>query len=184
MRTPLARPPQSLKSGNYGVPPKAAWYGKQLMIYCIGLVGMKLFVFFLFMTLPWLPWIGDWALRWTRGNEQLEIAFALFVFPLMMNAVQYWVIDNLIMDKQGGDKGDGSTYQQVDDDEPDAEHRQFGLEDDDEDEDEEDTLVGNHAAATAPRAKAADDDFGPDFVDQTAEIVLKKDRSAAANHPA
>lgn len=113
--TPLANPPESIKSGHYGQPPHAAWYLKQLFIYCVGLVGMKLFVFFLFLAMPWLPWIGDWALRWTEGNEALQITFALFLFPLAMNAVQYWVIDNFIMDKkQDGDSDDdGKGYQQV-----------------------------------------------------------------------
>ena len=97
------------------------WYLKQLLIYFLGLVCMKLFVFFLFAAMPWLPWVGDWALRWTRGNEALEITFAMFVFPLAMNAVQYWVIDNFIMDKKKEKKGEG--YQQVqgdDDDDDDA----------------------------------------------------------------
>lgn len=67
---------------------------------------MKLFVWFLFALLPWLPWVGDWALRWTEGNEALQVAFAMFVFPLLMNGVQYWIIDNFIMDKSRG-KGDG-----------------------------------------------------------------------------
>ena len=71
---------------------------------------MKLFVLLLFLLLPWLPWVGDWMLRWTQGNEALEIAFAMFIFPLIMNAVQYWIIDNFIMDKSrskegGGDEG-------------------------------------------------------------------------------
>ncbi|WPH00575.1 Pfam:DUF3661 [Acrodontium crateriforme] len=103
LHTPLADPPASIKSGNYSPPgekPKATWWLKQLTIYFLGLVGMKLFVFFLFQALPWLPWVGDWALRWTKGNEALEVTFAMFIFPLAMNAVQYWIIDNFIMDKE------------------------------------------------------------------------------------
>lgn len=118
LKTFVANPPESIKSGHYGQPPKATWYLKQLMIYFIGLVGMKLFVFFLFKALPWLPWVGDWALRWTNGNEALEVTFAMFIFPLGMNAIQYWVIDNFIMDKKKENKSQG--YEQVhgeDDDE-------------------------------------------------------------------
>ena len=91
LRTPLARPPQSLKSGNYGDPPRTTWYLKQLLIYFIGLTGMKFSVFLLFSALPWLPWVGDWALKWTQFDERVEIAFALFIFPLFMNAVQSFV---------------------------------------------------------------------------------------------
>lgn len=110
-RTPLANPPESIESGNYGSPPHVTWYFKQLIVYFIGLIGMKLFVYFLFAALPWLPWVGDWALRWTEGNEALQIAFAMFAFPLAMNAVQYWIIDSFIKDnkhKEGYERVQGS----------------------------------------------------------------------------
>ncbi|QIW99798.1 hypothetical protein AMS68_005316 [Peltaster fructicola] len=146
LRTPLARPPQSIKSGSYGDPPKTTWYLKQLLIYFIGLTGMKFAVFLLFSLLPWLPWVGDWALRWTQFDERVEIAFAMFIFPLIMNAVQYYVIDNLIMDR----KKDKVGYQAVMDDEGrDEEDRLVGEEtlydgDDDrfklDDEDEDESL--------------------------------------------
>lgn len=74
---------------------------------------MKLFVFFLFAALPWLPWVGDWALRWTEGNEKVQIAFAMFIFPLAMNAVQYWIIDSIIMEKQGQRKAQEGGYERV-----------------------------------------------------------------------
>lgn len=112
LHTPLANPPESIKSGNYGQPPQITWYLKQLLIYCIGLSFMKLFVFFLFLAMPFLPWIGDWALRWTEGNEALQIVFAMFLFPLAMNALQYWIIDNFIMDKTDS-AGDGQRYSRV-----------------------------------------------------------------------
>ncbi|KAI6803600.1 hypothetical protein KC360_g2865 [Hortaea werneckii] len=123
VHTPLARPKESIKSGHYGQPPRVTWWLKQSVIYFIGLVGMKLFVFFLFAAMPFLPWIGDWALRWANGNEALEITFAMFIFPLVMNAVQYWIIDNFIMDK----KKDGEGYEAVeqnDEDDGNANERQ------------------------------------------------------------
>jgi hypothetical protein len=137
--TPLANPPQSIKSGNYGQPPKATWYFKQLLIYCIGLIGMKLFVFFLFMAMPFLPWIGDWALRWTEGNEALQVAFAMFIFPLAMNAVQYYIIDSFIMDKQQTEGG--PDYERVGD----------------EDEGEGDRLVPEEEAVHVTGKDSADD---------------------------
>lgn len=96
---------------------------------------MKLFVWLLFALLPWLPWIGDWMLRWTEGNEALEIAFSMFIFPLAMNAVQYWIIDNFIMAKTregkggsgGGDGDEGGAYERV--------QEREGLSDDEEEDD-------------------------------------------------
>lgn len=94
-------------------------------------------VWLLFALLPWLPWVGDWALRWTKGNTALQVVFAMFVFPLAMNAVQYWVIDNFIMDKsRGGSVGgaEGSEYERVlaedmDEDDDDDEDREGGFRD-------------------------------------------------------
>jgi hypothetical protein len=70
---------------------------------------MKLCVFLLFQLFPWLGWFGDWALRWTEGDERLQIAFVMFIFPLIMNAVQYWIIDSFIKDRTG----EGYEYQEV-----------------------------------------------------------------------
>lgn len=102
--TPLADPPESIRSGNYGQPPRAAWWLKQSMIYFFGLIGMKLCVLAIFTFLPWIAWVGDWALRWTEGNTALQITFVMFIFPLIMNGMQYWIIDSFIKDQ---DRGDG-----------------------------------------------------------------------------
>ncbi|KAF7192486.1 FK506-binding protein 2 [Pseudocercospora fuligena] len=128
-RTPLANPPESIKSGHYDQPPRVTWYLKQLLIYCIGLTFMKLFVLVLFEMLPWLPWVGDWALRWTEGNEALQITFAMFIFPLAMNAVQYWIIDSFIMDKKKG--SGGQKYSPVGGDDDGEDERRAIMDDDD-----------------------------------------------------
>ncbi|KAK3906771.1 vacuolar membrane protein-domain-containing protein [Staphylotrichum tortipilum] len=94
--TPLGSPPESIQSGNYGTPPRAWWWLKQSVIYFCGLMGMKLCVLILFMMLPWLPHVGDWALGWTEGNEKLQIVFVMMLFPLIMNALQYYIIDSYI----------------------------------------------------------------------------------------
>jgi hypothetical protein len=94
----MATPAESIRSGNYGHPPRATWWLKQSLIYFLGLLGMKLCVFAIFALLPWIAWVGDWALRWTEGSEALQIAFVMFVFPLVMNALQYWIIDGFIKD--------------------------------------------------------------------------------------
>ncbi|KAH7118933.1 FK506-binding protein-like protein 2 precursor [Dendryphion nanum] len=94
--TPLAKPQESIRSGNYGHPPRATWWLKQSLIYFLGLLGMKFCVFLIFQLLPWIAWVGDWALRWTEGNEAVQITFVMFIFPLIMNAMQYWIIDGFI----------------------------------------------------------------------------------------
>lgn len=94
--TPLADPPESIESGNYGHPPRAFWWFKQSIVYFIGLLGMKTCVFFLIQLLPFIVNVGDWALRWTEGNAAIQIAFVMLIFPVIMNALQYYIIDAFI----------------------------------------------------------------------------------------
>ncbi|EUC32615.1 hypothetical protein COCCADRAFT_98309 [Bipolaris zeicola 26-R-13] len=123
--TPLANPPESIRSGNYGHPPRATWWLKQSIIYFLGLIGMKLCVLVLFALLPWIAWIGDWALRWTEGNTALQIAFVMFVFPLIMNALQYWIIDNFIKDPEAS-AGEDARYGVVREEEEESDSEEEG----------------------------------------------------------
>lgn len=148
--TPLANPPESIRSGNYGHPPRAAWWLKQSIIYFLGLIGMKLCVLALFAFLPWIAWVGDWALRWTEGNTALQITFVMFIFPLIMNALQYWIIDNFIKDPGHGAESGG--YGAVD-----------GEEGDSEDEDDEEWLERQRRRREAG--------FGGDDADSDVEAV-------------
>lgn len=118
--TPLGNPPESIQSGNYGSPPNAWWWLKQSFIYFCGLMGMKFVVLILFMAFPWLPHVGDWALGWTEGNEKLQIFFVMLLFPLIMNALQYYIIDSYIKkqeardeDVAGADAGDTVVYDEL-----------------------------------------------------------------------
>lgn len=114
---------------------------------------MKLCVLAIFAFLPWIAWVGDWALRWTEGNTALQITFVMFIFPLIMNALQYWIIDNFIKDAEQGDGRYVVAAGEDSDDDTDEEwlerqrrRREAGL-DGDEDSDVE-------AAETAPLKEA------------------------------
>ncbi|KAF4621899.1 hypothetical protein G7Y89_g14446 [Cudoniella acicularis] len=101
-RTSFGTPRESIESGNYGSPPKAAWWFKQSIIYFIGLMGMKICVLIIFLVAPWISRVGDWALKWTEGDEALQVVFAMLIFPVIMNATQYYIIDSFIK-KQNSD---------------------------------------------------------------------------------
>lgn len=94
--TPLANPPESIESGNYGNPPSAIWWFKQSLLYFISLSWMKICVFFVIQMLPFIVKVGDWALRWTEGNTAIQIIFVMLLFPVIMNAIQYYIIDTFI----------------------------------------------------------------------------------------
>lgn len=91
---------------------------------------MKLFVWLLFALLPWLPWVGDWALRWTEGSEALQIAFVMFIFPLAMNIIQYYIIDSFIKDNKR-DQGYREVNINEDDADIDEERERFVVDDED-----------------------------------------------------
>mgnify|MGYP001571182903 CR=1 FL=1 len=130
--TPLGEPPQSIESGHYGSPPRAKWWVKQSLIYFLGLLSMKFIVLLIFIFLPWISHVGDWALRWTEGNEKLQVFFVMLFFPVVMNATQYYIIDTFIKgklegveggrgienaadsDDEGGDEADGLLAAEVD----------------------------------------------------------------------
>lgn len=100
LMTPFGNPPESIESGNYGHPPKAFWWFKQSIIYFIGLMGMKICVLIIFLVLPWISRIGDWALRWTEGDTALQVIFVMLIFPVIMNATQYYIIDSFIKNQK------------------------------------------------------------------------------------
>ncbi len=132
--TPVGKPLESIQSGNYGHPPSAWWWLKQSVIYFCGLFGMKICVLVIFVAMPWISKVGDWALSWTDGNEKLQIAFVMMIFPLIMNAVQYYIIDSFIKkpiseDDEEGDDDDGDVVfvagEDDDDDDDDDEYDQY-----------------------------------------------------------
>ncbi|PGH12521.1 hypothetical protein AJ80_06682 [Polytolypa hystricis UAMH7299] len=147
--TPLANPPESIESGNYGHPPNAKWWFKQSIIYFIGLLGMKTCAFFIIHLVPFVVKIGDWALRWTEGNTAIQIFFVMLLFPLIMNAIQYYIIDIFI-------KKPISENEQMDDDDfeaglmgDDRHHRSAllaGLDDDGDTSDDESLILSDDEA--------------------------------------
>lgn len=70
------------------------------MIYFLGLMGMKICVLVIFLVCPWISRVGDWALKWTEGDEVLQVVFVMLVFPVIMNATQYYIIDSFIKNQE------------------------------------------------------------------------------------
>lgn len=61
---------------------------------------MKFCVFIIFQICPWIEQVGDWALKWTEGNETVQVFFVMLFFPVVMNAIQYYIIDGFIKDQK------------------------------------------------------------------------------------
>jgi hypothetical protein len=172
--TPLGKPRESIQSGNYGRPPNAWWWLKQSFIYFCGLFGMKFCVLIIFLALPWISRVGDWALRWTEGNEKLQVAFVMMIFPLIMNAMQYYIIDSFIKLKETGEdadsddgsdtssEGGGEVYAGV----------PSGSDGDDESDDEDIIKKTRATAKVSPRIGGVEDrEYDPD-VDGDSQTVI------------
>lgn len=89
---------------------------------------MKICVLIIFILLPWISKVGDWALGWTEGNARLQIAFVMMIFPLIMNALQYYIIDSFIKQKET------NLHERLPSEDPDEHH---GLRHEDADQGEE-----------------------------------------------
>lgn len=112
---------------------------------------MKICVLIIFILMPWISKVGDWALGWTDGNERLQIAFVMMIFPLIMNGLQYYIIDSFIKKKE-------VDHQQLPSDEPEGRLHNY----------QSRTRLRNHASAVD------DSDSDSDFGGQDAETVGSK----------
>lgn len=146
--TPLANPPESIESGNYGHPPRAWWWFKQSIIYFLGLLGMKICVFFLIQLLPWIIKVGDWALRWTEGNTAVQIFFVMLLFPVIMNAIQYYLIDIFIKKPLSYDLYAEDDEQDPAEDDPQQSALLAGIDEDYSSDDSGDEMPGKSAETT------------------------------------
>ncbi|KAK0670707.1 vacuolar membrane protein-domain-containing protein [Cercophora samala] len=152
--TPLGQPPESVQSGHYGSPPNVWWWLKQSFIYFCGLMGMKLVVLVIFMVFPWISELGDWALKWTEGNERLQIVFVMMLFPLIMNAMQYYIIDSYIKKQEGKVEVDDAVYDEVDQEEGILGSSSSDDDDDGESESESESDEEEEAGQRTPKAAA------------------------------
>lgn len=91
---------------------------------------MKVCVLVIFIMMPWISQVGDWALGWTDGNEKLQVAFVMMIFPLIMNALQYYIIDSFIKRKT-------------------TDHEVLASQDDDDDDDDDYERRGSNSGGAA-----------------------------------
>ncbi|CAG8497760.1 3381_t:CDS:2 [Ambispora gerdemannii] len=87
---------QGVRSGDYGMPPRVTWWLKQLSLFIIGLFTMKTIVVLLIHIAPFLFKLGEWSIHWTESDPKLQIVFVMLIFPLIMNIVQFWLVDQVI----------------------------------------------------------------------------------------
>ncbi|ODV62688.1 uncharacterized protein ASCRUDRAFT_24274, partial [Ascoidea rubescens DSM 1968] len=87
---------KGIDSGQYGYPPKFINYLKQLFIYILGLFLTKIIVYSLLYSLPIFAQISDFILNKFDRFPNFQIFLVIFLFPLIMNTLQYVCVDNII----------------------------------------------------------------------------------------
>ncbi|KAJ7498535.1 vacuolar membrane protein-domain-containing protein [Mycena latifolia] len=129
---------KGFESGIYGTPPSFKFWLRQAAIYVLALTTMKFMVIGLLALLPGLFTLGAWLLSWTWTDkgDGLQVIFTMGIFPILMNILQFWLIDSIV-------KASGVA---LDLDTPDPLDREplFGAPDDDDD-DDDNASVNAHA---------------------------------------
>ncbi|CEH17335.1 VACUOLAR MEMBRANE PROTEIN YPL162C [Ceraceosorus bombacis] len=76
--------------------PRLSFWARQLAMYLFAMLLMKLAVLFLFSLLPFLVDLADDILALFGGHKRAELLFSLAIFPIIMNVLQFWLIDSLL----------------------------------------------------------------------------------------
>ncbi|KAK7206429.1 vacuolar membrane protein-domain-containing protein [Myxozyma melibiosi] len=84
------------RSGDYGTPPQFNWFMRQAIMYFLGLSCMKFTVYVMLIVMPFWDDLAGFLLSWTKGRQRTEVSFVMLVFPLIMNMIQYYLVDSII----------------------------------------------------------------------------------------
>ncbi|CAG8755124.1 5103_t:CDS:2 [Racocetra persica] len=95
---------EGVKSGEYGEPPRFEWWARQTVAFIVCILFMKIVIVITFSHFPFLFDFGEWFLGWTLYDAKLQVVFVMLVFPLVMNTVQFWLVDQVIKKKLEGVK--------------------------------------------------------------------------------
>ncbi|KAI3616689.1 vacuolar membrane protein [Moniliophthora roreri] len=123
---------QGFESGVYGKPPSWNFWVRQAVVYVVALTTMKFIVIALLALFPGLYKIGEWLLSWTwtEKGDALQVIFTMGIFPIIMNVVQFWIIDSIVK------ASDAPVYLDADSPHDHADREPlFGVPSDDEDDD-------------------------------------------------
>ncbi|KAH8118640.1 vacuolar membrane protein-domain-containing protein [Phellopilus nigrolimitatus] len=87
---------KGFESGQYGDPPSMLYWARQAAVYVTSLTTMKVLVIGLFAVWPGIFKFGDWLLSWTGGGDAMQVIFVMGLFPIVMNVLQFWLIDSIV----------------------------------------------------------------------------------------
>ncbi|KAI8866897.1 hypothetical protein GQ42DRAFT_127552, partial [Ramicandelaber brevisporus] len=85
----------NMQPGVYGHPPRWTIWLKQSFAFFLALLWMKLTVMLALAIFPFLLRFGQWAMApvYLFKDTRVQIVIVMFIVPLIMNAVQFWLVD-------------------------------------------------------------------------------------------
>ncbi|ORY94020.1 Vaculolar membrane protein-domain-containing protein [Syncephalastrum racemosum] len=108
--------PTVRSSGCYGPSPlrhQLSRWASQTAMFLLAETLMKVCLYGMFRSLPILFYVGDWVLSLIgRANYRYQVVFVMFVFPLVMNAFQFCVIDTIIKVNNAPSRRPSTLWQQ------------------------------------------------------------------------
>lgn len=81
-------PQDESSSGKKAHSPQLSFFFRQLALYLLSLLLMKIMVLVLFAIFPFLSGIGRWVLGLFGEDRRAQVFFVMALFPLLMNTVQ------------------------------------------------------------------------------------------------
>ncbi|KJA29781.1 hypothetical protein HYPSUDRAFT_60632 [Hypholoma sublateritium FD-334 SS-4] len=89
---------KGFESGVYGDPPSLNYWARQAALYILSLTTMKVVVVAILAFIPAIYDAGEWLLSWTMtgDGDALQVVFVMGIFPIIMNVLQFWIIDSIV----------------------------------------------------------------------------------------
>mmetsp|Transcript_58877 Transcript_58877/g.156764 ORF Transcript_58877/g.156764 Transcript_58877/m.156764 type:complete len:221 (-) Transcript_58877:60-722(-) len=82
-------------------------YVKQLVLWLACVTGMKLFVLFILIVFAeLLSWCSGYVFQELPHGPKFELIFVMLFTPAVMNALQFWVTDNILQKKHASRRPD------------------------------------------------------------------------------
>ncbi|KAI8639254.1 vacuolar membrane protein-domain-containing protein [Parasitella parasitica] len=91
------------ETGEYGPPPlsRMIWpWMRQMSVFLLAQIVTKACLYEIVINSPWLFWLGELCISWARQDPKIQVVFVMLIFPLIMNAMQFWLTDTILKVQQ------------------------------------------------------------------------------------
>jgi hypothetical protein len=106
--------PPLKEHGYYGEPPQSNWYIMQLGVFIFASIISKASLgMLMWLSSERLSDLGNWLFRPVQSVPAFELLIVMVICPMFMSMLQYWCVDNFLMDNNVNER---HSYAYIDDD--------------------------------------------------------------------